>query len=81
MNCFAGPFQIIVILVLLYKQMQLAIIPGIALLISMIPINLFLQKIQKKITVCSCIYDSDRFFENSYRTRLNNGQSKMNELR
>ncbi len=52
LNCFVGPFQIIVILVLLYQQIQLAIIPGVALLVSMIPINLFLQRIQKNLTVC-----------------------------
>jgi hypothetical protein len=52
LNCFIAPFQITVILVLLYQQMQLAIIPGVALLLSMIPINLFLQKIQKNLTVC-----------------------------
>jgi ABC-type bacteriocin/lantibiotic exporter with double-glycine peptidase domain len=56
----AGPFQIIVILILLYNQMQLAIIPGIVLLLLMIPMNLFLQKIQKKIAVC--IYDWNRNF-------------------
>jgi ABC-type dipeptide/oligopeptide/nickel transport system permease subunit len=46
-----GPLQIIIALVLLYQQMQWSIIPGIALLILMIPINLFLQSIQKKLTV------------------------------
>jgi len=51
-------------LVLLYQQMQWSIIPGIALLIIMIPINLFLQRIQKKLTVCICRYiiDFDSFF-------------------
>jgi hypothetical protein len=52
LNYFAGPFQITIILVLLYQQMQLAIIPGVALLLLMIPINLFLQRIQKTLTVC-----------------------------
>ena len=67
---FPGPFQITVILVLLYKQMQLAIIPGIALLLLMIPINLFLQKILKNLTVC--MYDRNRFnFLNFYRSSLN----------
>jgi ABC-type dipeptide/oligopeptide/nickel transport system permease subunit len=46
-----GPLQIIIALVLLYQQMQWSIFPGIALLILMIPINLFLQSIQKKLTV------------------------------
>ena len=51
LDCFAGPFQITVILILLYQQMQWAIIPGVALLLSMIPINLVLQRIQKTLTV------------------------------
>jgi ABC-type dipeptide/oligopeptide/nickel transport system permease subunit len=46
-----GPLQIIIALVLLYQQMQWSIIPGIALLILMVPINLFFQSIQKKLTV------------------------------
>ncbi|UJR17989.1 hypothetical protein I4U23_004890 [Adineta vaga] len=47
---WSAPFQITVILILLYKEMQFAIIPGIVILIVMIPINLFLQRIQKQIT-------------------------------
>ena len=47
-----GPFQIILALVLLYRQMQLAIIPGVFLLLLLIPINIVIQKIQKKLTVC-----------------------------
>jgi len=46
-----GPLQIIIALVLLYQQMQWSIIPGIAILILMIPINLFLQSIQNKLMV------------------------------
>ena len=49
---FKGPFQIILALVLLYRQMQLAIIPGVILLLLLIPLNIFIQKIQKKIVVC-----------------------------
>jgi ATP-binding cassette subfamily C (CFTR/MRP) protein 1 len=45
-----GPLQLIIALVLLYQQMQLSIIPGVVLLLIMIPINLFLQRIQKKLT-------------------------------
>ena len=48
-----GPFQLIVALVLLYRQMQLAIVPGVILLLIMIPINLGLQRIQKVLTVGS----------------------------
>ncbi len=62
LNFFAGPFQITVILVLLYQQMQLAIIPGVALLLLMIPINLFLQRIQKTLTVCICMSGIDLIF-------------------
>lgn len=51
MNYTKGPLQIIIALVLLYQQMQWSIIPGIALLIVMIPTNLCLQRIQKKLTV------------------------------
>ena len=38
-------------LILLYKEMQWAIVPGITLLLLMIPINGYLQKIQKSLTV------------------------------
>jgi hypothetical protein len=52
-NCFIiGPFQIIVSLGLLYGQMQLAIIPGVIILLLLIPFNIFIQNIQKKLTVC-----------------------------
>lgn len=51
MNCFQGPLQLIFALTLLYQQMQLAIVPGVVLLFIMIPINLYLQGIQKKLTV------------------------------
>ena len=52
-NCFQGPLQLIFALVLLYQQMQLAIVPGVVFLLIMIPINSHLQKIQKKFTVCT----------------------------
>jgi len=52
-----GPLQIIIALVLLYQQMQWSIIPGIAILILMIPINLFLQKLQNKLMVWMCLYN------------------------
>ncbi len=42
--------------------MQLAIIPGVALLLLMIPINLFLQRIQKTLTVCICMSGIDLIF-------------------
>ncbi|CAF0998002.1 unnamed protein product [Rotaria magnacalcarata] len=47
---WSGPFQIVLALVLLYRQMQLAIIPGLLLLLLLIPMNLYLQRIQKKLT-------------------------------
>ncbi len=50
-----GPLQLIITLFLLYRQMQFAIIPGVALLLIMIPTNLFLQRIQKRLTVCICL--------------------------
>ena len=50
-SSFTGPFQIILALVLLYRQMQLAIIPGVILLILLIPLNLYIQRIQKQLTV------------------------------
>jgi hypothetical protein len=40
-----GPLQLVIALVLLYGQMQLAILPGVLLLLVMIPINLFLKRI------------------------------------
>jgi hypothetical protein len=46
-----GPLQIILVLFFLYQQMQWSIIPGVGLLLLMIPINLYLQRIQKKLTV------------------------------
>jgi hypothetical protein len=59
--CFQGPLLLITALVLLYRQMQLAIVPGVVLLLIMIPINLYLQRIQKKLTVWMNM--SDRLFE------------------
>ncbi len=55
-----GPLQIIIALVLLYQQMQWSIISGIAILILMIPINLFLQSIQNKLMVWMCLYNRFR---------------------
>ena len=54
---FKGPLQLIITLFLLYRQMQLAILPGVAFLLIMIPINLYLQRIQKKLAVCICKVD------------------------
>ncbi len=42
--------------------MQWSIIPGVALLLIMIPINLFLQRIQKQLTVCVFFYRVDFAF-------------------
>ncbi len=51
-NCFIlGPFQICLALVLLYRQMQLAVVPGFIFLLLLIPFNIFLQGIQKKLVV------------------------------
>ncbi|UJR25517.1 hypothetical protein I4U23_006863 [Adineta vaga] len=47
---WSGPFQICLALVLLYRQMQLAIIPGVVLLVLLIPFNLYIQGIQKRLT-------------------------------
>ncbi|CAF0918354.1 unnamed protein product [Adineta ricciae] len=47
---WSGPFQICLALVLLYQQMQLAIIPGVILLLLLIPLNIFIQRIQKQLT-------------------------------
>jgi hypothetical protein len=55
-----GPLQIIIALVLLYQQMQWSIISGIAILVLMIPINLFLQSIQNKLMVWMCLYNRFR---------------------
>jgi len=54
-----GPFQIILALVLLYRQMQFAIIPGVVLLLLLIPLNVFMQKIQKQIVVCRSLPRSE----------------------
>lgn len=62
-----GPFQLIVALVLLYRQMQLAIIPGVILLLIMIPINLGLQRIQKILTVSSIQLKNISFDSNVHR--------------
>lgn len=48
----------IIALVLLYRQMQLAIIPGVILLVLLIPFNIFIQKIQKKLVVCKSNKDN-----------------------
>jgi hypothetical protein len=46
-----GPFQLVITLALLYQQMQWSIIPGVVLLLVMIPTNSILQRIQKRLTV------------------------------
>jgi len=48
---FPGPLQLVCALVLLYQQMKLAIIPGVVLLVVIMPLNSCLQTIQKKLTV------------------------------
>lgn len=48
---FKGPIQLAIILTILYQQMQFSIVPGLLILLLMIPINSFLQRIQKKLTV------------------------------
>ncbi|CAF3222819.1 unnamed protein product, partial [Rotaria sp. Silwood2] len=45
-----GPLQLVIALILLYRQMKFSIIPGVTLLFIMIPLNLYLQRIQKKLT-------------------------------
>jgi hypothetical protein len=49
-----GPLQIFLALFLLYRHMQLAIVPGVGLLLLLIPLNLYVQGIQKKLTVSEC---------------------------
>ena len=46
-----GPLQIFLALFLLYRHMQMAIVPGVGLLLLLIPLNLYVQRIQKKLTV------------------------------
>ncbi|CAF3640789.1 unnamed protein product [Rotaria sordida] len=57
---WSGPFQICLALVLLYRQMQLAIIPGVLLLILVIPFNLFLQRIIKKLATKQMVLKDHR---------------------
>ncbi|UJR38757.1 hypothetical protein I4U23_031422 [Adineta vaga] len=59
-HIWSSPVMIILSIYLLYRQMQLAIIPGVTLLLLMISINLFLQKIQKKFTVQQMILKDQR---------------------
>ncbi|CAF1543369.1 unnamed protein product, partial [Didymodactylos carnosus] len=47
---WSGPMQIIISLVLLYDIMGYSIVPGVFLLLTMIPLNLYIQRIQKKLT-------------------------------
>ncbi|CAF3803663.1 unnamed protein product [Adineta steineri] len=47
---WSGPFQICLALGLLYRQMQLAIVPGVIILLLMIPVNIVIQRIQKQLT-------------------------------
>ena len=74
--CSEGPFQIIIALVLLYQQMQWSIIPGIGLLLLMIPINIFLQRIQKNLTVCIYIYIYVTGFPNFTELVQTNGSKR-----
>ncbi|CAF3495114.1 unnamed protein product, partial [Rotaria sp. Silwood1] len=48
---WSGPLQLLIALILLYQQMKFAIIPGVTLLFIMIPLNLYLQRIQKQLTL------------------------------
>ncbi|CAF1308417.1 unnamed protein product, partial [Adineta steineri] len=57
---WSGPLLIIITLVLLYRQMQWSIIPGVVVLFIMIPINLFLQRMQKKLTYKQMIVKDQR---------------------
>ncbi|UJR14426.1 hypothetical protein I4U23_001423 [Adineta vaga] len=57
---WSGPFQLIVALILLYRQMQWSIIPGVVLLIIMIPASIFLQRIQKRLTSKQMIVKDQR---------------------
>ena len=57
-----GPLQLLIALTLLYGQMKLSIIPGVILLLIMIPINLYLQRIQKQLTVCRNEFNKFSFF-------------------
>ncbi|CAF4272503.1 unnamed protein product, partial [Adineta steineri] len=57
---WSGPLLIIITLVLLYRQMQWSIIPGVVLLFIMIPINLILQRMQKKLTYKQMIVKDQR---------------------
>ncbi|CAM4943622.1 unnamed protein product [Rotaria socialis] len=47
---WSGPFQLLIALILLYREMKFSIIPGVTLLFIMIPTNLYLHRIQKKLT-------------------------------
>lgn len=73
--CLLGPFQIVLALTLLYRQMQLAIVPGVVLLLLLIPLNLFIQRIQKKLTVGR--RTSDKLGER--RAALRNDLSRLNK--
>ena len=48
-----GPLQLVVALILLYQHMQWSVVPGIVLLLILIPANLYLKRVQKALTVGS----------------------------
>ncbi|CAF4936841.1 unnamed protein product, partial [Rotaria magnacalcarata] len=47
---WSGPLQLLIALILLYREMKFSIIPGVTLLFIMIPTNLYLHQMQKKLT-------------------------------
>ncbi|CAF0741409.1 unnamed protein product [Adineta ricciae] len=57
---WSGPFQLIFAFIFLYRQMQWAIIPGVLLLIIMIPTNSYLQRIQKRLTTKQMLVKDQR---------------------
>ncbi|CAF0848112.1 unnamed protein product, partial [Didymodactylos carnosus] len=50
-DLWSGPVQITLALYLLYNLMGYSIIPGVVLLLSMIPINILMQRMQKTLMV------------------------------
>ncbi|CAF4075111.1 unnamed protein product, partial [Rotaria sordida] len=57
---WSGPLQLLIALILLYRQMKFAIIPGVTLLFIMIPLSLYLQRIQKKLLLKQMIIKDQR---------------------
>ncbi|CAF2155180.1 unnamed protein product [Rotaria magnacalcarata] len=47
---WSGPLQLLIALILLYREMKFSIIPGVTLLFIVILTNLYLHRIQKKLT-------------------------------